>query len=155
MFGLNLSIPTDYYKELLRRRIWGVTDLPAKVIPDNFGGGRVVGIILNGEAENFMCSRAGCSRDAHATWGACADDNILRPLCPECDVLMNYLAILWMGDPDLEYKLRDYADGVEAEIGRKLESDAWDVTDILALMKEKTVVEEEEASSLDTNDPVQ
>lgn len=94
-----------------------------KTDPREFGGGRppnqpdytAKGIT------RLLCSRAGCARRAHATWGACADGNWRRPLCPECDFELNARVLDWFGDPDAEVKLTAYRDRMEAGIGRPLE----------------------------------
>lgn len=93
-----------------------------KVRPAEFGGGRTrtrppysaAGI------RRLMCCRAGCDRPAYATWGACADDNMQRPLCAECDVELNWMALEWMGDPDLIEKMRAYEARVEETVGHPL-----------------------------------
>lgn len=88
-----------------------------------FGGGRPAGkpTYSADGIKRLLCARAGCSRQAHASWGACADDNMQRPLCPECDVLLNAMALSFMGDPDRATKLVAYVGRVEEEIGRRLE----------------------------------
>lgn len=90
--------------------------------PEQFGGGRPAAKQPYTEIgiRRLMCSRRGCSREAYATWGACADENIQRPLCPECDVQLNELALAFMGDPDARGKLEDYKISVEKRIGRPL-----------------------------------
>lgn len=93
-----------------------------KTDPAQFGGGRpatrppytAAGI------SRLMCSRAGCGRQAYATWGACADDNVQRPLCPECDVALNVAALEFMGDPDIISKIGEYVETMEAKIGRRV-----------------------------------
>jgi hypothetical protein len=138
MFGIDFTGIWDYHSEIVKRRFRGVTDLPTKRNPDDFGGGRIVGVILSGEETDFMCSRAGCSRPAHATWGGCADNNVYRPLCAECDVLLNYLTLLWWGDPLAQDKMRYYVAQVEADIGRPLEEDAWDITPLMERVQAQT-----------------
>lgn len=95
-----------------------------KTDPAQFGGGRPhckpytqVGI------ERLLCSFAGCWRNAYAAWGACADDNIHRPMCPEHDYACNVAALAMSGDPDAEEKLVDYARGLQEDIGRELDLD--------------------------------
>lgn len=90
--------------------------------PDEFGGGRPVGRppYTSAGIRRLMCSRAGCEREAYATWGACADENVQRPLCPECDVELNRMVLTWMGDPAWATKLEDYRLSVEERIGRGL-----------------------------------
>lgn len=54
-----------------------------------------------------------CGKQAHATWNACADGNIRRPLCLDCDVALNELVLRWMGFKDWRTKMRKYARGFE------------------------------------------
>jgi hypothetical protein len=120
-----------YIRERLARIFQPPVDLPAKTDPSQFGGGRSRRVYLNDEIGQYLCSRAGCNRQAHASWGGCADNNIARPLCAECDVLLNYLALLWWGDPETPAKMAQYAASVEEDIGRKLEPDAWNLEPII------------------------
>lgn len=97
--------------------------MSVKLSPRHFGGGRPAdrppysaeGI------KRLLCARAGCGRRAHASWGACADDNVQRPLCPECDVELNRVTLLWMGDPERNKKMVAYMKRVEEQIGRPLD----------------------------------
>jgi len=92
--------------------------------PGDFGGGRAMGrppYTADG-ITRLLCARAGCGRRAHATWGACADDNVQRPLCPECDVELNAWVLNWFGDPDAEHKLAAYRRRMETNIGRPLDT---------------------------------
>lgn len=94
-----------------------------KTDPLQFGGGRAP-YLPDYSARGItrlLCARAGCGRQAHATWGACADANWRRPLCPECDFELNARVLTWFGDPDAEAKLIAYRERLEAEIGRSLE----------------------------------
>jgi hypothetical protein len=56
-----------------------------------------------------------CGKPAHATWAACADNRILRPLCLDCDIALNVLVLQWMGFDDWEQKIIKYCkeQGVE------------------------------------------
>ena len=49
-----------------------------------------------------------CRRRAMFQWNACADGNLWRPLCLECDVELNRLVLRWMGDPDADAKADRY-----------------------------------------------
>lgn len=95
-------------------------DLPAKVTPQEFGGGRKRGYYTTDEVQKVYCSRAGCGRLGYATWSGCADGRAQRPLCPECDVDLNRKVLEWWGDPDIEAKMAAYIADVEKEIGDKL-----------------------------------
>lgn len=92
---------------------------------DEFGGGRPHGAepYSADGIRRLLCSRAGCGRKAYATWGACADDNVQRPLCAECDVDLNEMALRWMGDPDADEKMARYRQRVREAIGGPLDTD--------------------------------
>lgn len=93
-----------------------------KTLSEQFGGGRARGrppYSSDGIAR-LMCSRAGCDRKAYATWGACADDNVQRPLCAECDVEVNRIVLDWMGDPAAAAKMAVYEARVTETVGRPL-----------------------------------
>lgn len=98
-------------------------DLSPKTDPAEFGGGRRRGYysVADMQRMQLLCSRAGCGRVAVHTWAACADGNVLRPACPECDFLMNAIVLDWWGDPDITEKLGAYRRRVEAEIGRPID----------------------------------
>jgi hypothetical protein len=88
-----------------------------------YGGGRrqpytELGIL------RLPCARAGCTRPAYATWSACADGNLQRPLCPECDVALNVMVLRWFGDPAADTKLAQYAWSVAERAGRPLDLEA-------------------------------
>lgn len=52
------------------------------------------------------CSR--CGQPAMFQWNACADGNLWRPLCLDCDVAINELVLQWMGIPDADAKIEAY-----------------------------------------------
>lgn len=85
-----------------------------------FGGGRRKPYTAAG-IRRLPCSRAGCTRQAHAQWSACADGNLQRPLCAECDVDLNRQALCWWGDPDWKRKIVAYANRVQDDAGRPLD----------------------------------
>lgn len=53
------------------------------------------------------CVRCGKS-PAPESFDLCADENALRALCAECDVLLNYMVLSWVGDSEVESKIADY-----------------------------------------------
>ena len=57
------------------------------------------------------CFRCGAS--ATQQWSICADDNLYRPICNECDILLNKLVLWFMRDPDWETKLAKYQETLE------------------------------------------
>ncbi len=101
-----------------RRR---VKDLPKKRDPKEFGGGRVRGLYTQRAITKLLCSFAGCGRSAWAAWGACCDNNILRPVCAEHDVAMNCIAVRGSGDPEGPAKMTVYVNNLAQEIGRDIE----------------------------------
>lgn len=94
-----------------------------KTDPLQFGGGRAPGRppYSSEGIKRLLCARAGCGRRAHAHWGACADGNVQRPLCPECDFELNARVLTWFGDPDAESKLTEYRERLEDDAGRPLQ----------------------------------
>lgn len=105
----------------LYRLVWPDRELPVKTDPMEFGGGKTRGVYTQGEVERRLCSRAGCWRMAHACWSGCADDNVQRPLCAECDIDLNRQVLQWWGDPEWEARITAYANGVQAEVERDLD----------------------------------
>lgn len=59
------------------------------------------------EMQRLNCVR--CRAQGVFQWQCCADGNIWRPICPPCDVELNAIVLLWMGDPDAEAKVTAYA----------------------------------------------
>lgn len=49
-----------------------------------------------------------CGQPASRQWQVCADNNLWRPLCAECDVQANELVLIFMGDPKIMQKMRRY-----------------------------------------------
>lgn len=58
--------------------------------------------------KRLKCIR--CGAQAHATWQACADNNVYRPLCKSCDIELNGAVLWWMGFPgeEIEAKMTAY-----------------------------------------------
>lgn len=50
----------------------------------------------------------GCGRKATQQWQICADANLYRPICTECDIELNAMVLRWAGDPDAEMKIATY-----------------------------------------------
>lgn len=116
-----------YIRLRMRRLFQPPIELPRKEFAHQFGGGRSRGVYLNEEIVEFLCSVAGCGAHAHASWAGCADNNIMRPLCPEHDVQLNVIALLWWGDPAAATKIDEYVQAIESDIGRRVERWAYDV----------------------------
>ena len=49
-----------------------------------------------------------CEQPARLQWNACADDNLWRPLCLDCDVALNRLVLRWMNDHEADAKADKY-----------------------------------------------
>lgn len=49
-----------------------------------------------------------CGQKAHAQWSVCADENLHRPLCIDCDIELNRLTLVWMAHPDRERLMAAY-----------------------------------------------
>jgi hypothetical protein len=58
----------------------------------------------------LKCWRLGCENRAFQQWQICADGNVYRPVCWECDVEMNGLVLAFMGDPEAYTKMKRYAE---------------------------------------------
>lgn len=67
----------------------------------------------NAQIKKIPCLK--CGQPSSAQWQICADDNIQRGICTECDIALNRLVLEWVGDPDTEEKMRAYE---ETERGR-------------------------------------
>ena len=65
------------------------------------------------------CSRLGCDRPAHANWNICADKvgnrTRYRPICVECDIDLNRLAMRFMFGDTREDDLDRYAEKARRE----------------------------------------
>lgn len=51
------------------------------------------------------------ARPATQQWNICADapgSRIYRAVCTECDIDLNRLVLDWLGDPEIEAKMRAY-----------------------------------------------
>jgi NAD-dependent SIR2 family protein deacetylase len=55
-----------------------------------------------------------CGKPAYAQWNACAD-GLQRPICKECDVLLNFIVLMFMEDPDIDEKMRKYVEAIGPE----------------------------------------
>jgi transcription elongation factor Elf1 len=49
-----------------------------------------------------------CGAQAVHQWQVCADDNTYRPICLDCDIALNRLALEFVGDPDIDEKMARY-----------------------------------------------
>lgn len=52
------------------------------------------------------CSR--CGKPATHQWQVCADNNLYRPICIDCDIELNSIVLVWMGDEDAVDKIHRY-----------------------------------------------
>lgn len=57
-----------------------------------------------------------CGAPASEQWQCCADNNIWRPICKECDILLNELVLRYMHDPHWHNKIIAY----EAKFDKKV-----------------------------------
>lgn len=60
----------------------------------------------------------GCGRRAFSTWSICADRNVLRPLCIECDIAINRMVLEYMRHPEVDRTMAAYERRVRAEAAR-------------------------------------
>lgn len=49
-----------------------------------------------------------CGRPSSQQWDICADGNVPRGLCVECDIDLNRLVLEWVGDPEADVKVAAY-----------------------------------------------
>jgi hypothetical protein len=49
-----------------------------------------------------------CGQPATQQWQICADLNLYRPICTECDVLLNELVLEFTRDPEVQEKIQRY-----------------------------------------------
>lgn len=49
-----------------------------------------------------------CGQPSEYQWQICADNNIYRTICAECDIALNTLVLMFMRDPDRDHKMRKY-----------------------------------------------
>ena len=49
-----------------------------------------------------------CGQRAHAQWNICADGNLHRPICLDCDIALNEMVLRWMGFPDVDAMIAAY-----------------------------------------------
>lgn len=50
-----------------------------------------------------------CGGPPTQQWNICADGNVYRPICIECDIAINRLVLEFIGDPEAETKIEQYA----------------------------------------------
>ena len=50
-----------------------------------------------------------CGGQAKFQWQICSDGNNHRPLCGQCDVLLNRMVLQWMGHPTADELVERYA----------------------------------------------
>lgn len=56
----------------------------------------------------MICSKDGCGKRAKFQWQICADGNIYRPICPQCDVAINEMVTRFMWGQKRESGLKAY-----------------------------------------------
>jgi len=54
------------------------------------------------------CSRCGNKPSVHQ-WQICADNNLYRPVCKECDIELNLLVLNWIGEPRANEIIEQYS----------------------------------------------
>jgi hypothetical protein len=55
-----------------------------------------------------------CGNPAHATWTVCADGNLHRPICLECDIAINEMVLAFVRLPGWRKKAANYRTVKEA-----------------------------------------
>lgn len=57
----------------------------------------------------FRCQRP----KPELQWQICADGNQFRPICRPCDVALNEMVLTFMGDRDMDRKMKAYRKAAE------------------------------------------
>jgi len=65
----------------------------------------------NAGIKRVPCFR--CKSPSSYQWQICADGNQYRGICTSCDVGLNYAVLTFMGDPDIEVKMKAYKERVQ------------------------------------------
>ena len=60
----------------------------------------------------LKCFVEECDNMAGSQWSICADNNLWRPICWECDIKINELVLSFTGDKDKERKMKKYENGL-------------------------------------------
>lgn len=58
------------------------------------------------EIRRLPCAR--CGQPAVHQWQICADGNLWRPICENCDVAINEMVLKFMGDKQVDAKIDAY-----------------------------------------------
>lgn len=56
----------------------------------------------------MKCSRYGCNHQAKYQWRICADNELWKPICFECDIKLNGVVLKFMNDPQFSLKIKRY-----------------------------------------------
>lgn len=71
------------------------------------------------EIEKCECVR--CGKPARFQWNACADGNTWRPMCEQCDIMLNAVVLKFLGFKDWKQKVRDYCKKIAVRWSKKFE----------------------------------
>lgn len=52
--------------------------------------------------------RVRCGKLAAYQWKICSDNSVYRPICTECDILLNCLVLTFMRDKNVKEKIAKY-----------------------------------------------
>lgn len=55
-----------------------------------------------------------CGEKAVHQWNICADENVYRPICADCDVKLNAVVLRFMGFKDWKEKMKRYKERIQA-----------------------------------------
>lgn len=67
---------------------------------------------MNG-IRRLKCYRCKVNK-ATQQWNICADGNVYRAICTECDIALNKMVLEWIGDPNAGMKMYIYRIKLEA-----------------------------------------
>ncbi len=56
----------------------------------------------------FKCFRKGCNNQAIHQWSICSDGNVQRPICLECDIILNKIVLQFMEFDNVDELIERY-----------------------------------------------
>ena len=54
-----------------------------------------------------------CGAKAQFQWNICADGNVYRPICKQCDIELNAMVLKWAGFEDWKDKIDKYTEAMK------------------------------------------
>lgn len=60
-----------------------------------------------------------CGGKPSQQWNICSDNNVYRPICLDCDILLNEVVLKWMGFKDHQKKMKVYKNKMNKLYGKR------------------------------------